>query len=105
MIAILTKSIYISLLAITAFLLLTTVVIFRMTDTMSSMVLYGGVAYAGILLIVIILYCFREALHRRFVKVLSAVARHTCAIEVAAEDEDETEHTEGLLTNEENELL
>ena len=104
-IAILTKSIYISLLTITAFLLLTSMVVWRMTDTMSDTMIVGGSAYACILLLAIIIYCFRDRLNNMFVKTLSAIARHTCAIEVADNDEEETEHTEGLLTAEENDLL
>lgn len=99
-ISILTKSVYISLLTIIGFLLLTTIMIWKLTDDMSDTFLYGGIAYGATLFLALILFCMRRSLHRLFYGWLSACARHTCAIEVEDDDEDNENTTTGLLLNE-----
>ena len=101
-IAILTKSVYISLLTFVAFLLLTSIVIWRLTDTIPDTFLYGGIAYCAIFVVGACVYRARASLHSLFFGWLSACARHTCAIEATDEEED-AENTAGLLLNEEAE--
>ena len=103
MITILTKSIYIAFLSIIAFLLLTSIMVWRMTDTIHATLVYGGIAYGGFLVIVLIVYSMRNTLHGVFFNWLSACARHTCAIEAIDDDEELEENTTGLLLNEEAE--
>ena len=104
-IAILTKSAYIGLLDIFAFLLLSSIMIWRTTDTQSSTMLYGSIVYVSILVIALCVYRARQKLHTIFYRWLSACARHTCAIEVESEHEeaDSAGHTTSLLLNEEGE--
>lgn len=98
-IAILTKSVYISLLTLVGFLILTTAMIWQLLDDMSDRYMYGGIAYGATLVLALILYCLRETLHGVFFGWLSSCARHTCAIEVE-DDEEDDENTAGLLLNE-----
>lgn len=99
MITILTKSVYIAFLSIVAFLLLTSIMVWRMTDTIHTTLLYGGIAYAGIFVLVLIVIQLRTSLHNLFFKWLSACARHTCAIEAIDDEEEHEENTTGLLLN------
>ena len=99
-IAILTKSVYISLLTFVAFLLLTTIMIWRLTDSMPDTFLYGGIAYCTVFVVATCVYRARARLHRLFFGWLSAFARHTCAIETTDEEEDAENITGGLLLNE-----
>jgi len=102
-IAILTKSVYISMLTLVAFLLLTSAMIWRLADSTPDTVLYGGIAYCGIFVVAACVYRARARLHGLFFGWLSACARHTCAIEAADEEEDTENITGGLLLNEEAE--
>lgn len=103
-IAILTESFYIALLTFIAFILLTSIMIWRITDSTPDTFLYGAIAYCAIFVVTACVYRARASLHGLFFGWLSACARHTCAIEATDEDGGEdTENTTGLLLNEEAE--
>jgi hypothetical protein len=99
-IAILTHSKYIFSLSVLGFILLASTIVLRKTDA-PSIYAYGSFAYIVIGLLSLLVYRSRQSLHDRFVRWLSACARHTCAIETEDTDETDDVNTTGLLHNDE----
>jgi len=85
-------------------LLLTSVMIWKLTDSMPETFIYGGIAYCTIFVVGGCVYRARARLHGLFFGWLSACARHTCAIEATDDEEEDAENiTGGLLLNEDAE--
>lgn len=100
-IAILTESRYFFILAVIGFASTTSTIIWDLSHPPTAYIfLCANFCILAVLFVCI--YRSRGSLHNRFVRWLSACARHTCAIEALEDDtlDNDEVNTTGLLTNE-----